>query len=74
MKMLQVKLFSMCSDTLLLYGNLLAVIAPHRQSASFRGQAGALMEAGASPINMRMASGPASQLLPGEKAPLMEHC
>lgn len=74
MKPLQVKLFSMCSDTLFLHGNLLAVIAPHRQSASFRGQAGALMEAGAGPINMRMASGPASQLLPGEKAPVMELC
>lgn len=43
-KPLQVKLFSMCSDTLFLwqalYGNLLAVIAPHRQSASFRGRQG----------------------------------
>ncbi|CAM4603358.1 unnamed protein product [Leuciscus chuanchicus] len=39
-----------------------------------QGQAGALMEAGAGPINKRMASGPALQLLPGEKAPVMEPC
>lgn len=54
--------------------NLLAVIAPRRQSASFKGQAGALMEAGSGPINTSMAGRPAPQLLPGEKTPVMEHC
>ncbi|KAJ8012639.1 hypothetical protein DPEC_G00044980 [Dallia pectoralis] len=37
------------------YGNSGGAIAPYRQSASFKGQAGALMEAGTASINTAVA-------------------